>query len=635
MIQRNHVRQHIMKIKTCLKTALGMETECAEKEGNRIAGIIVSAVDFVLSKIKGTVVSFSSETSFPLDAKGGRPLAVQTAGIGGNSALTLLVIGMAAIVFGQQTTIAQSYYDNPDINSPGSVLHGRTKEVAYEIIRQLGNSRHHSTMASLHRFYRSITSAQLSSITSLDLSGKRIFFLRRGDFEGLDNLQTLDLSVQYPSDLRLLGLGSDYEALPSGIFDNLVNLRSLNLGANRLTTLPSGIFDELANLQTLKIGWNSLSSLPVGIFDNLVNLKTLDFRMNHNLQVSTDLLRGLTNLETYNGGDLPWVNSPGSVLHGRTTQVANAILYNLPGITRYNQVTNLAQLSGITSIDLFQRELYFLQAGDFEGLSNLQALNLARNPLTTLPAGIFDNLVNLETLHLLGDPRFGRHPTTDTPTSFVSLPAGLFDNLDNLRIHPETYAIYAQLMYSFHWYPSNYGAWVREESDAYAEYTLHLRLRYPPSRDIVFDYTTRDLNIELNIGDHLRSGTNFFVDGLFGLEQVYRRRLTYPASAGQDYIATSGTITFSADVSSIGVYSRRYQHISVPIIDDNLDDPDRETFLLYLTDRSNGRSLVLPPITIIEEGLEDPPTPILNFAHSAFLSILEGDEGTTTAALNV
>ncbi len=37
------------------------------------------------------------------------------------------------------------------------------------------------------------------------------------------------------------------------------------------------------------------------------------------------------------------VNSPGYVLHGRTKRVVNEILDALgPGITRYNQVTNLA-----------------------------------------------------------------------------------------------------------------------------------------------------------------------------------------------------------------------------------------------------------------------------------------------------
>lgn len=114
------------------------------------------------------------------------------------------------------------------------------------------------------------------------------------------------------------------------------------------------------------------------------------------------------------------VNSPGSVLHGRTIQVANAIVNQLAGITGYNQVTNTAQLSGVTDMNLRSSLLPLLQAGEFRGLVNLQTLDITYNHLPSLPAGLFDELVNLRTLKL-------------APIALSSLPAGLFDKLVNLR----------------------------------------------------------------------------------------------------------------------------------------------------------------------------------------------------------
>ena len=110
------------------------------------------------------------------------------------------------------------------------------------------------------------------------------------------------------------------------------------------------------------------------------------------------------------------VNSPGSVLHGRTIEVANNILNKLPGITHFNQLTNLAQLSGITSLTLSNGGL----AGDFEGLTSLQTLNLYYSGLTSLPSGLFEGLTNLQTLHLSGN-------------DLTSLPSGLFEGLTNLQ----------------------------------------------------------------------------------------------------------------------------------------------------------------------------------------------------------
>ena len=98
------------------------------------------------------------------------------------------------------------------------------------------------------------------------------------------------------------------------------------------------------------------------------------------------------------------VNSPDSVLHGRTIRVADEILRQLPGITQYNQVTNLTQLSSVASLYFFGRvsENWSPRAGDFDGLVNLQSLSMISLGfgLTSLPSGIFNKLINLQMLDI-------------------------------------------------------------------------------------------------------------------------------------------------------------------------------------------------------------------------------------------
>ncbi len=255
-----------------------------------------------------------------------------------------------------------------------------------------------------------------------------------------------------------------------------------------------------------------LTSLPAGIFNKLVNLQRLDIEGNPDLQVLSDLfepLISLSNLHTDVPFSLPKLAvSPGSVLHGRTMQVAAAILNQLPGITRVNQVTNPAQLSGIASLSLSNLRLISVRADDFEGLTNLRTLNLQDNRLTSLPAGIFDELANLQMLNLQGN-------------QFSFLPSGIFHNLpDSLSTSLRTQ--YAQYFRSPYISLSSSALRINErgnqfsQEEVYAEFQVQLR-NAPYSEDITFDYTTQD-------------GT---------------------ATAGQDYIVTSGTISKVVGYNSV------------------------------------------------------------------------------------
>ena len=102
----------------------------------------------------------------------------------------------------------------------------------------------------------------------------------------------------------------------------------------------------------------------------------------------------------------------------RTPQVRDAILDNISGISDCAQVTE-THLVAILGLNLQNRNITALKAGDFDGLISLTWLWLQGNQLSSLPAGLFDHLDALTTLWLQGN-------------QLSSLPTGLFDHLDAL-----------------------------------------------------------------------------------------------------------------------------------------------------------------------------------------------------------
>ena len=102
---------------------------------------------------------------------------------------------------------------------------------------------------------------------------------------------------------------------------------------------------------------------------------------------------------------------------GRTEQVRTAIVGLVSGVTHCALVTD-AHLADITGpLNLGNKGITALAAGDFDGLTALTWLYLDSNSLTTLPAGVFDELTALTQLTLFVN-------------SLTTLPAGVFDGPD-------------------------------------------------------------------------------------------------------------------------------------------------------------------------------------------------------------
>ena len=139
---------------------------------------------------------------------------------------------------------------------------------------------------------------------------------------------------------------------------------------------------------------------------------------------------GLTNEEAHTfelravnaagGGDAamagPVTPTPG--ICDRTQQVHEAIVGALSGVDNCAAVT-VADLAGLTELQLASQSIDSLKSGDFAGLTSVTFLNLANNSFTTLLTGVFSDLTALQTLVLAAG-------------GLTELPAGVFSGLTNL-----------------------------------------------------------------------------------------------------------------------------------------------------------------------------------------------------------
>ena len=109
----------------------------------------------------------------------------------------------------------------------------------------------------------------------------------------------------------------------------------------------------------------------------------------------------------------------------RTPAVRDAIVAAIPGVRNCADVT-AEHLARVTSLDLLEKGIASLQAGDFRGLAGLTRLVLAGNGLTGLPAGVFDGLGALRELVLLHN---------DLALPLADLVAALADSPDLTELH--------------------------------------------------------------------------------------------------------------------------------------------------------------------------------------------------------
>lgn len=89
------------------------------------------------------------------------------------------------------------------------------------------------------------------SLEVLKVTSSGLFNVHSKIFENLSNLKTLQLKI------------NELREIPHGTFDSLINLESLDLSFNRFESLETGLFEQQTKLQNLNLANNELKSFSI------------------------------------------------------------------------------------------------------------------------------------------------------------------------------------------------------------------------------------------------------------------------------------------------------------------------------------------------------------------------------------
>lgn len=257
--------------------------------------------------------------------------------------------------------------------------------------------------------------------------------LNRQHFIGLENLDELILKENelsnLPEDLfddlnnlKILDLSSNKLNLTKNIFEKLKNLQELKLGHNYLKNLDNELFKNQNLLNSLELWRNNLKNLTKESFEGLSSLRYLDLSSNYIEKFQSDIFSKLVNLTVLKINENNFKSLPEKLLENniklqRFDMRENHFpLGTLPSgfLSNLNELENVEISCGLTHVseDFFKGSLNLeVVAFDHNSLtglpvklladqSKLLKLNLEHNQLKYLPSGFLADTFNLKFLFL-------------------------------------------------------------------------------------------------------------------------------------------------------------------------------------------------------------------------------------------
>lgn len=250
--------------------------------------------------------------------------------------------------------------------------------------------------------YLTITGASITNIIqrafiyntqlqSLDLSNNKLITLDPGCFSGINGslrqliLRNNNVNINELVNLAALeSLDLSYTQLqslpPNAIFlKNKVNLRSLQLEGNRLTSLESDSFNGLSALQELNLAHNNLTSMNDGVLASVPNLKYLDlsYQTSGKQLLLPTSIASLTSLKILNISSTP--------------------------LDQDNVWSWVSALTSLTILQLDSAGLTSINDYALRNLTQLKNLNLNNNALTSITQPMMAGPVDLTLLALMGN----------------------------------------------------------------------------------------------------------------------------------------------------------------------------------------------------------------------------------------
>ncbi|CAH1153528.1 unnamed protein product [Phaedon cochleariae] len=220
-----------------------------------------------------------------------------------------------------------------------------------------------------------------TSLRCLNLSTNKIATLGHSDFEGLDNLEKLDLSSN---------LFHDWKDVHSQAFTKLGKLVYLDLSNNPLRNLPN-LFNQFSiqSLEILRVNNCSMALIPKALFKNLENVLELHAAYN-----PVSILNGTFGSDTLKYMDLSYC---------LLTHISDDVFVNLKALETLIMRNNIH----LRKLEIHSDNLLFLDLSDSSlesvptgNLKALKSLNLRGNFLRNVPDNIFCNYSSLTYLNL-------------------------------------------------------------------------------------------------------------------------------------------------------------------------------------------------------------------------------------------
>ena len=236
----------------------------------------------------------------------------------------------------------------------------------------------------------------LANLQRLDLSNNRVRLIEPGVLCSLPNLVQLSLAAAHLAGLADLGLTSLVSQPVC-----LRKVRQLDLSHNQLTELTATHLHNFPGLTSLDVSHNLLSSLSADTLEFAPNLQELFLSNNQLTSVPVLLLEGLklTSLSLANNS---LFSLPGALLTGQTNLTSLDLSGNLLTGSELRPAI-FSSLSSLTSLSLARNRLEKVKRKLFWELHALQSLDLSQNLLREVPARLLKSQSQLTSLSLSGN----------------------------------------------------------------------------------------------------------------------------------------------------------------------------------------------------------------------------------------
>ncbi len=231
---------------------------------------------------------------------------------------------------------------------------------------------------------------QLVNLKYLDLSLNNLTFVSAATFKFTPKLEHLNLSANRLHEFHIM----------------LFNLRYLNLDNNRISTTSNVLWDYFS-IEIFSMAHNSLSTYP-SFEMNEINSSIVDtfkeIHLNHN-QINAikyfSYLFGKLKWASFDSNNISLIEND-AFLNCRSLEFLSIATNRLTKITK----NCFYFLFSLTHLNLSLNEIRFIENGSFKNLNKLKSLDLNFNMLWAIENDFFYGLVNLNDLYLQSKHEF-------------------------------------------------------------------------------------------------------------------------------------------------------------------------------------------------------------------------------------